>query len=49
MRWRCAAPGASWTAEVRDPASGYVSLRSIVVNTAGDTSTQTVYKAYAIG
>jgi hypothetical protein len=41
--------GASWTAAVRDPASGYVSLRSIVVNTAGDSSTQTVYKAYAIG
>ena len=41
--------GKYWIAEVRDPASGAVSLRSIVANTAGDTSTQTVYNAYAIG
>jgi hypothetical protein len=41
--------GSEWTAAVRDPASGFVALRSIVVNTAGDSSTQTVYNAYAIG
>jgi hypothetical protein len=40
--------GNHWTAEVRDPASGFVSLRSIVTNTAGDSTTQTIYDAYAI-
>lgn len=40
--------GSYWTAEVRDPASGFVSLRSVVTNTAGDSTTQTFYDAYAI-
>lgn len=40
--------GMYWSAEVHDPASGKVSLRSIVVNTAGGRSTQTIYSAYAI-
>lgn len=35
-----------WTAYVRDPASGFVSLRSEVTDTHGDTSTETIYRAY---
>jgi hypothetical protein len=38
-----------WTADIDDPASGFVSLRSLVVNTDGDSSVQTMYDAYAIG
>ena len=40
--------GNDWIAEVRDPASGFVSLHSVVTNTAGDSTTQTIYDAYAI-
>jgi hypothetical protein len=35
-----------WTAYVRNPASGFVSLRSEVTDTRGDTSTETIYRAY---
>ncbi len=41
--------GKYWTAKVHDPASGFVSLRSIVINTKGDRSVQTMYNAYAVG
>jgi hypothetical protein len=40
--------GKNWTAKVHDPASGFVSLRSIVVNTKGDSSVQTMYNAYPV-
>ena len=46
---RLARSGNYWIAEITDPASGFVSLRSVVTNTAGDSSTQTIYNAYAIG
>ena len=35
-------------ADVRDPASGFVSLRSVIVSTAGNRSTETIYRAYAV-
>ncbi|MFD5590902.1 hypothetical protein [Streptomyces griseorubiginosus] len=41
--------GSSWQATVHNPASGAVALRSEVTDAAGDRSTQTVYRAYAIG
>jgi hypothetical protein len=37
-----------WLAVVHDPASGYVALRSIVTDSRGDSTTQTIYRAYAI-
>jgi hypothetical protein len=40
--------GANWLAVVHDPASGYVALRSIVTDSHGDSTTQTIYRAYAI-
>jgi hypothetical protein len=33
---------------VHDPASGYVTLRSVVADSRGDRTTQTIYRAYAI-
>ncbi|MGX9883910.1 hypothetical protein [Streptomyces sp. NPDC002276] len=41
--------GSSWKAAVHNPASGAVALRSQVTDSAGGTSTETVYRAYAIG
>ena len=38
-----------WTIRVRNPKSGYVSIRSTTVNSAGDSSVQTIYRAYRIG
>jgi hypothetical protein len=40
--------GTSWQATVHDPLSGFVSLRSTVVDSAHDSSTETIYQAYAI-
>lgn len=38
-----------WVAEVPEPATaGAVALRTVVADTAGDTSTQTVYNAYLV-
>lgn len=37
-----------WSVTVPNPASGTVSLRAEVTGSHGDTSTETVYKAYAI-
>ena len=54
-RWRHAGSsstitrhGTSGLATVRDPASGSVALRSVVTDTHGDSTTQTIYRAYAI-
>ncbi|MBK6016151.1 hypothetical protein [Streptomyces sp. MBT53] len=41
--------GTSCKAAVHNPASGAVALRSQVTDSAGGTSTETVYRAYAIG
>ncbi|MFE3163093.1 hypothetical protein [Streptomyces sp. NPDC059224] len=41
--------GSAWQASVRNPASGAVALRSEVTDSAGDSSVETVYRAYAIG
>ncbi|MDV9177652.1 hypothetical protein R6V09_46965 [Streptomyces sp. W16] len=41
--------GSSWKAAVHNPASGAVALRSQVTDSAGGTSTETVYRAYSIG
>ncbi|HEY2641855.1 MAG TPA: hypothetical protein VGI66_18440 [Streptosporangiaceae bacterium] len=38
-----------WLTTVHDPASGYVTLRSVVTDVHGDRTTQTIYRAYAIG
>jgi hypothetical protein len=40
--------GGNWQAVVHDPASGYVALRSIVTDSHGDSTTQTIYRAYAV-
>ncbi|MER5529346.1 hypothetical protein ABT075_32975 [Streptomyces sp. NPDC002677] len=41
--------GSTWQASVHNPASGAVTLRSEVTDSAGDRSVETVYRAYAIG
>jgi hypothetical protein len=41
--------GRNWLAILRDPASGNVTLRSIVTDVKGDSRTETIYRAYAIG
>jgi hypothetical protein len=33
---------------VHDPATGFVSLRSVVTDVHGDRTEQTVYRAYAV-
>jgi len=38
-----------WTVRVHNPKSGYVSIRSTTVNAAGESSVQTIYRAYRIG
>ncbi len=40
--------GTKWTAQVPNPASGAVTLRTTVTSTTGDSSTTTIYRAYAI-
>ena len=40
--------GSAWKATVDDPASGFISLRSTVTDSAGDSTTETIYQAYAI-
>jgi hypothetical protein len=40
--------GSYWLATVPDPASGYVSLRSVVTDVHGDSSVQTIDRAFAI-
>jgi hypothetical protein len=37
-----------WLATVPDPARGYVSLRSTVTDVRGDSTVQTIYRAFAI-
>src|SRR5262249_20997640 len=41
--------GGNWLASVHDPAAGFVALRTVVTDTRGDTSRQTIFQAYAIG
>jgi hypothetical protein len=45
---RVARSGRYWLARIPDPASGYVALRSTVTDTHGDSTTETIYRAYAI-
>ena len=40
--------GSHWTVTVHDPGAGFVSLRSIAVNVKGDSTVQTIYRAYGI-
>ena len=40
--------GGYWLATVPDPASGYVSLRSVVTDVHGDSTVQTIDRAFAI-
>lgn len=40
--------GGHWLVTVHDPASGYVALRSIVIDSRGNKSVETIYRAYAI-
>jgi len=40
--------GSYWLTSVSDPASGYVSLRSIVTDTHGDRTTETIIRAYVV-
>ncbi|HUB37667.1 MAG TPA: hypothetical protein VMA72_02320 [Streptosporangiaceae bacterium] len=41
--------GSYWLATVPDPASGGVALRSTVIDSHGNKSVETIYRAYAIG
>jgi hypothetical protein len=41
--------GGAWQATVHDPQAGFVALRTTVTDSRGDTSQQTIYRAYAIG
>jgi hypothetical protein len=41
--------GRSWLASVHNPASGYVSLRSTVIDSAGNSTVQAIYRAYQVG
>jgi hypothetical protein len=50
--WHAAAAklsGGTWTIAVHNPSSGRVGLRSTVTDAHGDSSTTTVYNAYAEG
>ncbi len=38
----------NWAALIHDPASGFVSLRSVVTDAHGDRTTETIYRAFAI-
>ena len=40
--------GSKWVATVKNPASGYVTLRAKVVDTVGNSSDITIYRAYRI-
>lgn len=39
---------ATWAADVHNPGSGFVALRATVEDTHGDSSTTTVFRAYAV-
>lgn len=41
--------GSQWIAQVQDPAGGFVSLRSAVTDVRGDSTIETIYRAYGIG
>jgi hypothetical protein len=41
--------GTSWLASVRDPAAGFVDLRSTVTDLRGNSTVETIYRAYGIG
>ncbi|HVB45009.1 MAG TPA: hypothetical protein VNF47_20225 [Streptosporangiaceae bacterium] len=45
---RVAESGGNWLARVHDPASGFVSLRTIVTDVTGDRSVQTIIRGYGI-
>jgi hypothetical protein len=40
--------GSYWQANVADPASGFVAIRSVVTDVHGDRTEQTVYRAYSV-
>jgi hypothetical protein len=40
--------GRGWLASVHDPESGYVALRSTVIDSAGDSTVETIYQAYSV-
>ena len=37
-----------WLAKVRDPASGFISLRSTVTDIKGDSTVETINRAYGV-
>jgi hypothetical protein len=37
-----------WTVVIPDPASGYVSLRSTVTDVRGDSTVETIYRAFGV-
>jgi hypothetical protein len=41
--------GSYWLFAVHDPKSGFVTLRSTALNAAGDSSVETIYRAYGVG
>jgi len=50
--WRTATLAAKagyWLAQVGEPASGYLSLRATTTDAQGDSTVETIYRAYGIG
>ena len=48
-RARLVGSGGEWVAKVRDPASGFISLRSTVTDIKGDSTVETINRAYSVG
>jgi hypothetical protein len=46
---RLAGSGSEWLAKVRHPASGFISLRSTVTDIKGDSTVETINRAYGVG
>ena len=40
--------GNAWSADVHDPAGGFVSLRTVIVDTSGNSTDEQIYNAYGI-
>jgi len=40
--------GAFWLVKVHNPAQGFVSLRSVVIDVHGDSATETILRAYLV-
>jgi hypothetical protein len=48
MALKASNAGGYWLVSAPDPASGYVALRSTVIEVKGDSTEQIIYRAYGI-